>query len=142
MRATTALPSSTPTKWRAISVPKPPTTGNAALLRSSLPNNAALALLDKLDQLADLFARFDFRPHRFDCLASVQFRSVKQPERFLDRFHAFRRKSRAFHSDQIDPTNFRRITVRDQKGGHVLDNLGAAAGDGEPTNSAKLMHCG
>ncbi len=42
-----------------------------------LSNNAALALLDELEQLPDLFARFDFLPNRFDCLASVQFRSVK-----------------------------------------------------------------
>ena len=53
---------------------------------------------------------------------------------------AFPRKSRSFHSDQIDPANFSRVTVRNKKGRHVLDNLGATASDGEPANSAKLMH--
>ena len=61
-------------KWKAISASRLPQ--HRRRTNKVLSNNAALAFLDELEQLADLLARFDFLPHRIDRLTGVQFRSV------------------------------------------------------------------
>src|SRR5436309_1504292 len=61
-------------------------------------NDSALALLDELDDLRDLFGLRQFFLHRFDYLAGFVFRTVNQAERFFDKFHAFWWKLFAFQS--------------------------------------------
>src|SRR5438132_10164311 len=55
------------------------------------PNNSALALLDELDDLRDLFCLGQFFLHGFDCLTSVVFRAVNQAKGFFDQLHALGR---------------------------------------------------
>ena len=50
-------------------------------------NNAALGLFDELDDLIDLFARWQFVADRLDALLRVAFGTEKQTERLFDRFY-------------------------------------------------------
>src|SRR5262245_43739010 len=53
------------------------------------PNNSALACLEKLDDLSDVFGLRQPFLHRFDCLTSVEFRAKNQTKGLFDELNSF-----------------------------------------------------
>src|SRR6516165_10596233 len=104
------------------------------------PNNSALALFDELNEFGDLFCLGQFFLHRFNRLPAVVFRSVNQAKGFFDQLNAFRRVILPLQPDQINAANLSGVAIRDHEGGNVLNNFGATAGDGESSDSTKLMY--
>src|SRR5215831_5539378 len=104
------------------------------------PNDSTLALFDELDDLSDFFGLRQFFLHGFDGLTRVVFGTINQAEGFFDELHTFGRKILAFQADQINSANLGWIAIGDHERWNVLDNFGAAAGDGEPSDPAKLMY--
>src|SRR5215471_7228138 len=105
-------------------------------------NNSAFALFDEPDDFGDFFCLRQFFLHGFNRLPRVVFRAVNQAERFFDQLDIFVWIIFSLQADQIDPANLGGVAVRDHEWGDVLDNFRAAAGDGEASDPAKLMHGG
>src|SRR3954471_7890146 len=105
-----------------------------------LTSNAALARFDEVNDLPDLVRGREFRAHRLEALPRVVFAAVNQPERFLDRLHAFRGEVVSLETNEINPADHRGVAIRDHEWRNILHDLGATAGDREAPNPAELMH--
>src|SRR5205823_10951073 len=104
------------------------------------PNNSALALFDELDEFDDLFCLGQLFLHGFDCLTTVVFGAVNQAKGFFDQLNAFRRVIFPFQTNEIDAANLGWVAIGDHEWWNVLDDFRATAGDGEPSDTAELMH--
>jgi len=78
-------------------------------------------------------------PDRVAGLFDVQVGPAEEPVGFPQGADFFRGEPPAFQADLIDAADFGRIAVGDHEGGHVLNDLGAAADDGMTPNAAKLV---
>src|SRR5215831_2650251 len=79
------------------------------------PDNSALACLEKLDDLGDVFRLRQFFLHGFDRLAAVVFRAVNHAKRFFDQLYSFRRVVFPFQTNEVNAANLGWVAIGDHE---------------------------
>src|SRR5215471_17280691 len=100
---------------RTADIPKPDQSHARNPRLQMSPDNSALACLEKLDDLGDLFCLRQSFLHSFNCLATVEFRSVNQAKGLFDELNSFWRVIFPFQTNQINAANLGRVSVGDHE---------------------------